>query len=371
MSPGAPGAAVALEERPVVAAADEAHVLALGSVRRLQARGARLRPRLHLGLLPEREPAPREDLSGHPGQHVGLVLGRIGAPGDQGDIPAAADAGVVPGRDPVRPDPVGELDQRREAERAVAAHAWVRRAPCLEALDELVDDRRPELAAQVESDMRHAERMARRAGRTHRTRRAAGPLTVGRARIDPQPQRDADGLEPSLDRLQQRDRRVDPAGHGDGDAARRGRQVGHCERGRKRPVQGVGGKGDTAAVRLGRREHRLEVGGADPSRVQEHRGPRRARRRARRLPSRAGRRTRGGVPPRCGHPQPRARCGSRRRSRCRPLRRRPRRGRPSRHGAVRERVRRRRRRSTRASDGLRPRRRSPRGRPRAAARRRR
>ena len=203
----------------MVAAADEAHVLALGAARRLQPGPPGLGARLHLGLLAQRKPAPREDLARDGRQHVRLVLGRIRAPGDQGDPVAAAHARVVPGGDARRPDPVGERREGGEPERAVAAHARVGRAPGLESGHELLDHLVVEAGAQVEADVRHAHGVAGVPRGPHRPGRAAGALAVGRARVDPQPQGDPDRLEPGLDRLEQRDRRVHAAGHRHGHPA--------------------------------------------------------------------------------------------------------------------------------------------------------
>ncbi len=280
-----------------------------------------LRAGLGLRLLAQRKPAPRQDRGGHRRQHVGLILGRIGAPRDQADPVAAADAGVVAGGDPRRSDAVGERRQGREPERPVAAHARVGRAPRAEPGYELLHHLVVELLAQVEADVRHAERVTGRPRRPHRLRRAAGALAVGRAGVDPQPQGDADRLEAGLDRLQQRDRRVDAARHRHRHAAGDDGHPRRVEGGRERPVQGIGGEGDARAVALPRREHRLELRAPDRARRRADRGPAPARRRARRRPSRAGRRSCGGERRRCGPRPRRARSGSRRRTRCPPPRR--------------------------------------------------
>src|SRR6185312_14581735 len=154
-------AAVPLEEGAVVAAADEADVLALRPPRRGQAGGARLGPRLRLGLLAQREPAPLEDGGRHRREHVRLILGRIGAADEQRAPASAPHARVVAGGQAGRADAVGELRQGGEAEAAVAAYARVRGQAGPEPAQEVVDDVAAELLAQVEPEVRHAEGMAR------------------------------------------------------------------------------------------------------------------------------------------------------------------------------------------------------------------
>ena len=207
--------------------------------------------------------------AGTDARHVGLILGGVGPAGDEGGPRAALDPGVVAGRDPDGPEPVGRIRDRREAERAVAAHARVGRAAAGVRRDELVDDRSLELLAQVDRKVRDAEGVARPPRGPHRVGRAAGPLGVGRVRVDPQPKGHADGLHPRLERLGERDGRVDAAAHRHDDPGRVGIEPGRrrcrCERGMKRI-----GRKRRAAARGGRRlETLVELGGADPRRVEE------------------------------------------------------------------------------------------------------
>ena len=92
-----------------------------------------------------------------------------------------------------RSDPLRKREQLAEAEAPVAADARVRRLAAGVSVDERLDDRAPELLAQIERDVWDAEPMARLASRDHRRRRTAGALRVGALRIEPEPERHADG----------------------------------------------------------------------------------------------------------------------------------------------------------------------------------
>ena len=176
----------ALEEAPVVVPAQEARLLALRPLGRLEARHARIRPRFCLRPVAEREPDPRQVARVEAGEHVRLILVRIGATGEQQTAPVVDDARVVPGGETPRSDPPREREQLREAEAPVAADARVRRFAARVRGDERLDDREPELLAQVERDVRKPERVARVTRRKDRGRRAAGPLGVRPVRIDPE-----------------------------------------------------------------------------------------------------------------------------------------------------------------------------------------
>ena len=115
-------------------------------------------------------------------EHVRLVLGRVVAARDQPQPVALDDPRVV-----ARPEHVGtgaarELDERVEAEAAVAAHARVRRQALRVALDERLHDGGAELLAEVERDVRQAERdgtsrgpRSRRRASSRRARRSGRP----------------------------------------------------------------------------------------------------------------------------------------------------------------------------------------------------
>ena len=269
MSPGRAGPAETLDQRPVVAAADEAHLLALRGIRGREPGRPGLRPRAGLHLPAEREPAPVEDRGGHRRQHVGLVLGGVGPAGDEGRPGAVLDPGVVPRRDPGGAQPVGDLRDRREAERAVAAHAGVGGAPAGVRRHEVVDDRPPEAVTQVDRQVRDAEGVARPARGSHRVGRAAGPLGVRRVRVDPQPKRHADGHHPRIERLRERDRGVHPAAHRHDDPGRVGLEPDARHGRRERGVEGVGGERRAAARGGGRLDVRVQLGGADAGCVEQ------------------------------------------------------------------------------------------------------
>ena len=63
------------------------------------------------------------------GQHVGLVLGGVGAPRAGGTAVRAGDPGVVPGGQAVEAEPVGPAQQAVELDGAVALDAGVGRPP--------------------------------------------------------------------------------------------------------------------------------------------------------------------------------------------------------------------------------------------------
>ena len=107
----------------------------------------------------------RAQLGGvEPGEHVALVLARIGCRADQRPVVVVGDARVVPGGEPGGAQVAGQFEHRVEADVAVAAHARIGRAALGVAVEEIVDHLGPE---------------ARRAGRASR---AACPIPWARAR---------------------------------------------------------------------------------------------------------------------------------------------------------------------------------------------
>ena len=208
-----------------------------------------------------------------------------------GEQPAAAvldDPRVVAGRQTGGSCALREREQLGEAEAAVARDARVRRLAAGVAAHEGVDDRAPELLAQVERDVRDAERVTRRPRRQHRVGRAARALRARPVRVEPEPQRDADRVGA---RSKQRDGAVDAAAHRNRDARRRARRAerradGVRERvgrraSRRRPLLLPAGSArradDRARARPPRRSgRRPPSGGRTPSRLRE-----RSRRRAR------------------------------------------------------------------------------------------
>ena len=208
--PGARREAMAAEEYAVVVAGEEARLLALGATRDGESCRVGLGARLVLALFAEREPhaveVPRVDRR----EHVRLVLRRIGGAREQKPVPVSRKTCVVSRRQPVRTGAAREREQLGEAEAAVAADARIRRLAALEATHERADDRAPEFLAQVERDVRRAERVTGLSRRDHRLGRAAGPLCIRTGRIEPEAERDADGVR---QRAQERDRAVDAAAH--------------------------------------------------------------------------------------------------------------------------------------------------------------
>ncbi len=92
---------MAREKRPVVVAGEEARLLALGALRGLEPCTLGLGPRGRLVLVAEREPDAVELPRVEPGEHVRLVLRRIGAAREQRPPAMLDDARVVPCCEPV------------------------------------------------------------------------------------------------------------------------------------------------------------------------------------------------------------------------------------------------------------------------------
>ena len=119
-------------------------------------------------------------------------------------------ARVVPGPERVRPGALGEREQRVEAERAVAGGAGVRRVARRVARRERVDHRGDELLAEVERDVREAERVTAGAGGCDCLGGAAGPLGRGARRVLPEAKRHTYRVRRGA---QERDGAVDAAAH--------------------------------------------------------------------------------------------------------------------------------------------------------------
>ena len=183
-----------------------------GSRRARRRRGRRQRPRraCSLALAPERERDPVEQRRIDSREHVGLVLGRIAAAGDQPQAVPLHDPGVVAGPEHVATGPLGEGDEGVEAKLPVAAHARVRRQAPRVAVDERRHDRGAERLAEIERDVRQPEPVAGLAGGDHRVGGAAGALGARAGRVEPEAQRDTDRIRR---RAQERDCAVDAAAH--------------------------------------------------------------------------------------------------------------------------------------------------------------
>ena len=209
-------AAVPREERLAARPGEEAQVLRVRCARDRQPLALGEVPHLRLRQLPEREPHPRDAGWRECGEHVRLVLRRVGGRADQAVV---RDARVVAGGQVRRAQAAGEVEHGVEPHVAVAAHARVRGEAGGVIGDPRVDDAGAKRVAQVERDVRQAHPVREPSRVAHRARRAAGALGVV-VRVAPQLERDGDRLRPVLVRAEQRgDRAVDPSGHRDERAA--------------------------------------------------------------------------------------------------------------------------------------------------------
>src|SRR5262249_20152223 len=151
---------VAPEEVAIVAAAQEARLLALGPARHGQAGALGLGAGLLLRLLSEREPDPPEGTRIEPREHVRLVLLRVDRASEERAAPVLNDARVMTCRQPRGACPAGERQQLCEPEAPVAARAWVRRLAASVRVDERLHDRGAERLASIERHVWKAEPVA-------------------------------------------------------------------------------------------------------------------------------------------------------------------------------------------------------------------
>ena len=198
------------EKRAVVVAGEEARLLALGPACSSEPCTLGLRPCYLLVLLAEREGDSREVARLERREHVALVLRRVDSAREEETAVSLDDARVVAGRQPLGAGTPREREQLGEAEAAVAAGARVRRLAAGVAADEGRDNRAPELLAQVERHVRHAEPVTRLARGDHALGRAAGALRIRSVRIEPETEGDPDRVRPGAE---ERDRAVDAAAH--------------------------------------------------------------------------------------------------------------------------------------------------------------
>src|SRR5665213_4590191 len=91
------------------------------------------------------------------------------------------DAGVVPGRDEARVEPVGVVCQRPEFYEVVARNAWVRRSSGGVVVDEALDDRAAERFFEIEHVVWDSQRRGA-AARVVEIVDAATTLGLGRFR---------------------------------------------------------------------------------------------------------------------------------------------------------------------------------------------
>jgi hypothetical protein len=111
-------------------------------------------------------------------------------------------------------------EQPGKAKAAVAMGARVRRFAAFVAADERLDYSAAKFLAQVERNVRDAERVTCSAGSKHRIGRAAGTFRVRPVGIKPEPQGDTDCVRQGLE---QRDSAVDTATHRNRNPAHRPR----------------------------------------------------------------------------------------------------------------------------------------------------
>ena len=174
--PFASGKAVALEEVTVVAPAQEARFLAFRATGDRESGTLGLGPGLLLRLPTEREPEPVQMPWVETGEHVRLILDRIGGAGQELAPAVFDDPRVVAGCEPRSSGAAREREQLRKAETPVAARTGIRRLAPRVPLDERTDDCKAEGFTCVERDVRDAACVTRLARGDHRLGRAAGTL---------------------------------------------------------------------------------------------------------------------------------------------------------------------------------------------------
>ncbi len=207
--------AVASHEARPAGTGQEAEVLGIGLGGDRQAGGRGELAHLRLVQLAERKPHPRQRRRCQRREHVGLVLGRVGGCPQQRPalIAGLRQAGVVAGRELLRPQPLAEFQHRVEPHVAVAADARIGSLAVRVAGDERFDDAGPELVAQVDREVREAHRMRQRPRLGDGRRRAAAALRVVLG-VRPQLERDRDRIALGGDQVGG-DGAVDAAAHRD------------------------------------------------------------------------------------------------------------------------------------------------------------
>ena len=200
--------AVPVEERAVVAAAEEADLLALPRARRgeAEARRARSRTSASCGRRAGSRAAPARRSDAGRACSSGPSRRRRGRRAARRRARRCARSGRC-ARAP-RPAAPAASTSSSQPEVAVAGRARVRRLPRLVAGDEAGHDGVAEGVTKVERQVRKPALVAEIARPAHAARRAAGAVGVGRVRVDPELQRDAERLGR---RLGERDGRVDAA----------------------------------------------------------------------------------------------------------------------------------------------------------------
>ncbi len=207
------------DERGVIAARDEADVLAVGLCRHRQIEAPRQRARLVLGHATQREVQEGELHARRREEEIALVAAIIGSAMQLRPACAVDAAHVMPGGERVGAEIARRRQQVAELHRLVAAHAGDRRLAARVGIGEIVDHVAAEAALVVEHVMRDAQPLGDARGVMDVLPGAAcALLRQGRA-VVVELQRDADDVEPLLDQQRRGHRAVDAAGHGDDDAA--------------------------------------------------------------------------------------------------------------------------------------------------------
>ena len=129
------GCAVTFEPAVYVAVRDEADVHAVRLVRDPKADLPRVFAHLVLArAFAQRDYAPRDRLARQAVHHIGLILGCAGAQQQRAAHSVAPGAGVMPGRNIRRTDPVRIIGQRAELDQRVAHHTGIGRARIAEGI---------------------------------------------------------------------------------------------------------------------------------------------------------------------------------------------------------------------------------------------
>jgi len=186
-------AGVASQERRLAGPSQEAEVHAVRARSDRQPGLGGQCTHLRLGQLAQREAHPGQRGLRERGEHVGLVLRRVGGGAQQ---PVLAEPRVVAGREVGGAEPVRQVDHRVQAHMPVAADARVGRLPRPVAGQERVDHARAELLAQVERQVRQPHPVRQSAREPDGIRRAARRRGVV-LRIGPQLQRDRHDVPPA------------------------------------------------------------------------------------------------------------------------------------------------------------------------------
>ncbi len=247
---------MALEERPLALSREEAEVLALALRGDGQAGSLCQPPDLGLCELSQGKAEPRKRGRPQSGQHVGLVLGRIGRGLEQRARAVVGDAGVVTRGERRRPDAVREGDHCVDPQVPVADHARVRRLPRPVAVYERAHDLAAEGGLEIQGQVRNPQRMTHRARPSHRLRGAAR-LGAVRALVRPELERHSHDVGPAFALHDRGDGGIHAARYGDEHSLAVG------SRGERLSGGGVGAQ--RAGKRVGYELRRVTALRAEPS----------------------------------------------------------------------------------------------------------